>query len=497
MLTQNTQIPTAVRGQIRALVKAHPDWHNFIGAQGLISASAKNADLLNFALRYPALTAQIEAILNLTSADAQADGPETMMEDATMNEPVLIDDEYRSHDQLGGATYKLDSVLATIDQFLSPLVRNELSKALDPVIAAANKPAVEIERIVEVERVVEVAPGEGPRVASLPKARKDKRTTFRTLYPSRAKDAWRDAPLTLWTGARSPMVDPFYVTDHTQMALLMTAIERGTNVWLAGPAGTGKSTKPEQACAMLGRPFTKIGMTRQTEVESLVGGMGLRNGATVWEDGALVRAMRQPGMVILIDELTFAPAGVQAIIQLVADDHRSITLPTGEVVTAAEGVVFVVADNTTGSGDEGGLYAGTNISNAALVTRFKRMIVVDYLSAQKEAEALANHTACPLPAAKHLADFVAECRRLPTLDGVVISLRQMVGFVQCVQDGFNSKEAFIATISSRMPATERATIEAKCDLAWNASFEALVHNKPVPATPSDSAASNAFADTQY
>ena len=118
------------------------------------------------------------------------------------------------------------------------------------------------------------------------------------------------------------MLIPFYVRDDYQMALLMTAIERGSNVWLTGPAGTGKSTMPEQACAALGRPFVKIGMTRQTEIESLVGGTGLHNGATVWEDGSLIKAMRCPGTVILIDELTLAPAGVQAIFQLVADDHR-------------------------------------------------------------------------------------------------------------------------------------------------------------------------------
>jgi cobaltochelatase CobS len=485
MLTINTQIPTAARGQVRSLVKAHALWPAFLVEKGLISASARNADLIEFALRHPSLAAQIEAVLNLSPVDAPTDTPETMMEDETMIEQPATE-----------TGFALDSVLAGVDQFLAPLVRSELSKALGPVIAAANKGPVEIERIVEVERVVEVAPGEAPRVV-LPKARRDKKTTFRSLFPSRAKGAWLDAPITLWSGVASPAADPFYVVDNHQMALLITAMERGTNVWLAGPAGTGKSTMPEQAAAALGRPFVKIGMTRQTEVESLVGGMGLRNGATVWEDGALVKAMRQPGMIVLIDELTIAPAGVQAIIQLVADDHRSLTLPTGEVVKAADGVVFVVADNTTGAGDEGGLYAGTNISNAALVTRFKRMIIVDYLSPQKEAEALANHTACPLPAARHLADFVAQARRLPALQGVVVSLRQMVGFVQCVQDGFSAKDAFTTAISSRMPATEKAAIEALAILSWAEAFEALVHNKPVPAQPSDSAAAHAFADTQF
>lgn len=490
MLSPSIQIPTAVRGTVRSIVKAHKDWQAFITAKGKLSAQALNADLLEFAMLYPQLAADIEAVLNVATPNA----PETTDE----NDMADMENDLANAPIGKGEGFALDSVLASVDQFLSPLVRSELGNVLGPVITAANKPPVEVERIVEVERVVEVAPGEAPRV-SLPKAKRDKRVTFRTLYPSRAKDAYLDAPITLWTGAtNSPAADPFYVVDRQHMALLMTGIERGTNTWLWGPAGSGKSTLPQEAAATLGRPFVKIGMTRQTEVESLIGGMALRNGATVWEDGALIKAMRQPGTIILIDELTFAPAGVQAIIQLVADDHRSITLPTGELVRAADGVVFVVADNTAGSGDEGGLYAGTNVSNAALVTRFKRMIQIDYLSAQKEAEALANHTKCPMEAAKHLADFVAQIRRMPAMQGVVISLRQMIGFVQCVQDGFSSKDAFVTAISSRMPATERATIEGLADLRWNENFEGLVHGKTAPiVAPSDSPAAQAFGDTSY
>jgi cobaltochelatase CobS len=495
MLTINTRIPTIARGKIRSLVKAHAGWRTFIEGKGKVSAQALNSEILEFALTDPGLVTAIEAILSASPANAATDAPETMDENDMAD---MENDDMANAPSLTG--FALNDILSSVDQFLSPLVRSELSNVLGPVLAAANKPAVEIERVIEVERIVEVAPGEAPRV-SAPKARRDKRVTFRTLYPSRSTkcSAYFDAPLTLWTGAaNSPAADPFYVVDKQHMALLMTGMERSTNIWLTGPAGTGKSTLPEQAAATLGRPFVKIGMTRQTEVEALIGGMALRNGATVWEDGALIKAMRQPGTVILIDELTFAPAGVQAIIQLVADDHRSITLPTGELVKAADGVVFVVADNTAGSGDEGGLYAGTNVSNAALVTRFKRMIHVDYLSAQKEAEALANHTKCPMEAARHLADFVAQVRRMPAMQGVVISLRQMVGFVQCVQDGFSSKDAFVATISSRMPATERATIDGLCDLRWNENFEALVHGKAAPViAPSDSPAATAFGDTSF
>jgi hypothetical protein len=63
MLTPNTQIPTSTRGQVRALVKAHRAWPAFLNKKGLISASAKNVDLIEFTLRHPALKAQIEQIL--------------------------------------------------------------------------------------------------------------------------------------------------------------------------------------------------------------------------------------------------------------------------------------------------------------------------------------------------------------------------------------------------------------------------------------------------
>jgi hypothetical protein len=100
-----------------------------------------------------------------------------------------------------------------------------------------------------------------------------------------------------------------------------------------------------------------------------------------------------------------------------------------------------------------------------------------------------------MPAARHLADFVAQARRLPALQGVVISLRQMVGFVQMMQDGFDTKYSFATTISSRMPSVEKAAMEALADLAWSTTFEALINGNAVPVAPSNSAAASAFNDT--
>jgi hypothetical protein len=79
MLTPVTQIPTSIRGQVRAMVKAYPAWPAFLTEKGLISASAKNADLIELALRHPALKAQIEQVLDAYTAAAPKESAAVLM----------------------------------------------------------------------------------------------------------------------------------------------------------------------------------------------------------------------------------------------------------------------------------------------------------------------------------------------------------------------------------------------------------------------------------
>src|SRR4029078_8847797 len=116
--------------------------------------------------------------------------------------------------------------------------------------------------------------------------------------------------------ARSPV--PFDGPDLHQMSILLTAFERGANTWLAGPSGSGKSTMTREAAARARSLFTLIKIMKSTDTETLIGQVGvgaggLANSGTVWQDGALIKAMRQTGMVILIDELTLAPTTEQEI----------------------------------------------------------------------------------------------------------------------------------------------------------------------------------------
>jgi len=478
-------IPTTARGKVRAFVKSQPGFDAFAAALGVDSRDVKNADLIVFAANEGILD-QVKAII--TGHGHAAATATNIIEDAKMEALVA-----KASANVTSA-FDLDRVLADVEAFLSPVVRKSLADALSPVIDAANKPAI----VNTVEKVVvKDAPILAP-IGQVPYAEPTGKTMpFNKCFGTRSTLAFGQKPITLWEShGMAPKVDTYFIVDAEPMAALATAAEHETNVWLVGPAGSGKTSMPEQFAAYTGRPFTKIQFTKQTVVQELVGGMGAKDGSTFWKDGSLIAAMRRPGMVIFIDEPTVAPAGVQMIVQNVTDDHRTYTIhETGEVVKAAPGVMFIIADNTNGTGDESGQYAGTNQANTSLVNRFKRMVRVDYLSKQQETSALMNR--CPgLPqaAAEHLTDFVARARKLPEMEGVALSLRQMVGFVGMVKDGFSAKYAMECAILVKLPMTERAALEAMATLQWTDQFEQLVNGVVLTNQPSTSATAAAFDD---
>jgi hypothetical protein len=79
MLTVSTPIPTSLRGKIRALVKAHASWHGFLTEKDIVSASARNADLIEFALRHPTLAGWIDQMLADYEAARPAESAATLM----------------------------------------------------------------------------------------------------------------------------------------------------------------------------------------------------------------------------------------------------------------------------------------------------------------------------------------------------------------------------------------------------------------------------------
>ena len=284
------------------------------------------------------------------------------------------------------------------------------------------------------------------------------------------------------------------------MYLAASAFERGEICWLYGKAGTGKSTKAREYAAITGRGFVRIGFSDSTEIIDLLGEPEPtpKDGGTAmrWRDGVFVRAIRRAGTVILLDELTGAAPGTSMAFQTILD-HRYVTLPTGEVVNFADGVVVCIADNTSGYGDELGIYAGTQSANGALVDRAVRMIEVNYLDPMLEAEALQRHTQAPKEACVRVADFAAKVRTVQAENGAdsrPFSTRRLTAFINAtyrdlIDVGTDPGEAWHITVLSRLPDMDREAMRQ----AIRAHFDDKAYKRelkgeaaPVDPVPNDS-----------
>lgn len=85
MLTLNTQIPTLLRGKVRAMVKAHRQWRAFLDEKQMLSSAARNRDLIEFALRHKTLRQAIEGMLAGYEASLRA-APRAMWSSSTIAE---------------------------------------------------------------------------------------------------------------------------------------------------------------------------------------------------------------------------------------------------------------------------------------------------------------------------------------------------------------------------------------------------------------------------
>src|SRR5690606_3664152 len=71
---------------------------------------------------------------------------------------------------------------------------------------------------------------------------------------------------------------------------------------------------------------------------------------------------------------------------------------------------FVATGNTNGSGDETGLYQGTNIQNAANYDRFNMVLEIKYMSPEKEVQIIMKQSGIAKGDAEKMVDFASRIR---------------------------------------------------------------------------------------
>lgn len=192
---------------------------------------------------------------------------------------------------------------------------------------------------------------------------------------------------------RTPKVNGSYAfrPDLVRKALLWMAGVAGKSLYLAGPAGSGKTSLAEQVAARLGWGCTTLSCNNRTEKADIVGYVGLENGATKFLPGPLVRAMKL-GEMIIFDEGDALPPSISIVLNRVLEGAPLTIVETGQIIEPHPDFRVAFTGNTQGRGDSTGNFRARQVQDAAVLDRFL-FVEVDYPSDKEEDKILGG--VCP------------------------------------------------------------------------------------------------------
>lgn len=313
-----------------------------------------------------------------------------------------------------------------------------ISGALAPIVA--NSPSAEPEQAVDVKVVAS--------------------KSLKELFGIRGKHG--SAMVDVYNDPAAPALDPMYRFNPEQLFTAVTAINRGRNVWLAGPAGTGKTEFVKNLCAGLGRAFVRVSFDSGAERYEFIGGERVKNGSTYYQRGIVLRGFTRPGAIILLDEVSFARPEYLSALHAPLEPEGVVAVPeTGEVIRKAPGVVFFAADNSNGRGDYTGMYVGVREQNVAFVNRFARTIEFKYMDEDAESDVISKRAGVHVELGKLISKLMNVMRQAgdsSQLDHVP-TLREAFYLAEALVDGVDPRLAFEQTMVNRASQESREVLQ--------------------------------------
>ncbi len=235
---------------------------------------------------------------------------------------------------------------------------------------------------------------------------------------------------------------------HRQFPTLLKAIQtkvggHGANIWIKGPAGSGKTKAAEEAAKALGLEFGFHGaMSMAHELVGFVDANGN------YHETIFVRLFREGGLCLL-DELDSGEN--QALLALnAALANGQMSLPNGKMQTRHPEFVCIGAGNTNGQGATAE-YVGRNKLDAAFLNRFP--IKMDWQYDEALETALSGNPSWAAHIMKARAKAQAKGIK------VLITPRHTQAGAALIANGFTEKEAAELTYLADMTADQRKMME--------------------------------------
>lgn len=232
---------------------------------------------------------------------------------------------------------------------------------------------------------------------------------------------------------------PMNGVQHFVFPKVLGAVSQGVNLWLVGPAGTGKSTIGEQVAEALSLPFSAVNCT-STMTETALKGYNDANGNYVATE---FRRIFEGGGVFVFDEVDNAnPNVLGALNSALANGFMAFA---DRRVQKHTDFVAIATGNTYGAGATME-YVGRNPIDGATIDRFAQLVVpID----TKVEDAMLQSVGLDAPTATKWVTAVRKARQNAEKSGlkVIVSPRATLNGARLIRSGaFTMTEAFDATV---------------------------------------------------